>query len=88
VVVDRKVGGTTGTPYQMGNLAALSARQQMVVSPVVIRGMEEHLGLPLVLLVLATLLQAAVQAVLRMVTPVHFLDREARAVVVMTYLHF
>jgi hypothetical protein len=71
----------------MGSLAALSARQQMVVSPVVIRGMEEHLGLAFSL-VLATLFQAAVEAVLQMVTLVHFLDREARAVVVMTYLHF
>jgi hypothetical protein len=49
--------------------------------------MEEHLGLAFSL-VLATLFQAAVEAVLQMVTLVHFLDREARAVVVMTYLHF
>jgi hypothetical protein len=72
----------------MDNQAALSARQQMVVSPAVTLEMEEPLGPPLVLLVLATLLQAAVQAVLQMVTLAHFPDREARAAMVMTYLHF
>jgi heme/copper-type cytochrome/quinol oxidase subunit 4 len=86
-VADRKVGRILGTPYQMDNQAALSVKLQPEVSPVVIRGMEEHLGLDFSL-VLATLFQAAVQAVLQMVTLVHFPDREARAAMVMTYLHF
>jgi hypothetical protein len=88
VVVDRKLGLTLGIPYQMGNQATLLASQQVVVSPAVIRGMEEHLGPPLVPLVLATLFRAAVQEVRLMVTLAHFPNREALAVMVMTYLHF